>query len=123
MVEQGAGVRCSVMLVLGVMLGAVGGCITAGGSNAEEGTQATASNTREQVVVQSTRAEPASGHTATPLDAPASLEASRRADAERSSATGVARAGDSRVKARTGELITPRHLEAELNRLEAELGR
>jgi hypothetical protein len=123
MVQQGVGVRSSVMLALGLMLGALGGCITAGESKADEGTQASAANARDQVVVQSNRPEPASVRPATPLEGPVSVEASRLADAKRSSATGVARAGESRAKTRSGELITPRHLEAELNRLEAELGR
>jgi hypothetical protein len=111
------------MLSLGLMLGALGGCITPDESKAAEATQATASIEAPEQVVQSNRPDPTSTRSATPFVAPGAAAAPSRTDAERLSATGVARTGESSANARRGELITPRHLEAELNRLEAELGR
>jgi hypothetical protein len=111
MIEQGVGSRWSMVPAGALLLGALSGCIAAADSSKSSEPAAQASVERSSAeprqVVQSNRAEPSrSAASALPREA---------------SAVSV-HVDESRAQFRGSESITPKHLEAELNRLEAELG-
>jgi hypothetical protein len=132
----GVGSRFSILMLAVATLGGQAGCSTgtssAAGEHPEDGSEAAAApaeraSAAPQQVVQrmvgkTTSAESNAAESKAPVpDAPASAAGEAVAGEARASAAGVSRAGALAPRASSVETITSKHLEAELNRLEAEL--
>lgn len=130
----GVGSRFSILMLAVATLGGQAGCSTGTSSTAGAGSETAAAPAErasagpqqvvQRMVGKATSDESSAAESNAPVpDAPASAAGEAVAGEARASAAGVSRAsaGALAPRASSVETITSKHLEAELNRLEAEL--